>query len=464
MSRPSSSRARLRTHPKLFGTLLARYRDRYEHTDDGFTLVELIITTLILPIVIGAIVLMLVSLFANQGTTSNQTFDSADAQAVASFYEQDVQSAVSLTTSASASQCGPGTQLLGLEWNLNSASGTYQTVVSYVEVANATGFELVRNDCTSGASATPTTTTIVSSDAPAGLAPPTVTFVSGSSHSSPSSGWIATTGVTGVTFAITEPLSKYSYALTSVPRDGVSSGDQAQVTNPNTSCGFASPGTGTYAASLCFVDFSSYNYTASPLGCGGNAQATPMSAAITNTPYTLTFCVSQSGTGPVAPWPIPTYTDPPTSEAFLGNNGFYTNIPGDPALYQTTEGTTTTVVFTNIQLLDSNGDKATGWDLATGDAESTDSGESMTWTSDQDLSLLPNTPTSQIGNACASPTLTDPAAIDLTGIGTTSVECAASVDSDKTGTVMLDAPAPTKLTVNLVGTGLEALFLGVLLP
>ena len=38
------------------------------------------------------------------------------------------------------------------------------------------------------------------------------------------------------------------------------------------------------------------------------------------------------------------------------------------------------------------------------------------------------------------------------------------MSSDKTGTVMLEAAAPTKLTVQMVGTGLEAMFMGVLLP
>ena len=57
--------------------------------------------------------------------------------------------------------------------------------------------------------------------------------------------------------------------------------------------------------------------------------------------------------------------------------------------------------------------------LVTGDAESTDAGESMTWTSDKPLSLIPNSPTSAIGNACAAPVSPD----GLTGVGKTTVEC-----------------------------------------
>ena len=151
----------------------------------------------------------------------------------------------------------------------------------------------------------------------------------------------------------------------------------------------------------------------------------------------MSFCLSVSG-GPVAPASIPTYTNPPTSEAFLGNNGFYTGIPGNPAFYQTAQHSTTTVTLTNIKVLDANGNPATGWGLVTGDAESTDKNESMTWTSDQALGLIPNSPSSPIGNACAAPTSPD----GLTGVGSTTVVCAATVSSDKTGTVMLQAAAP----------------------
>ena len=207
-----------------------------------------------------------------------------------------------------------------------------------------------------------------------------------------------------------------------------------------------------------------------------------MSAAVVNTPFTMSFCLTASG-APVSAWIIPTYFAPPTSEAFLGNNGFYTGIPGRPAIYQTAAGSTT-VTIKNIQVLDANGNPATGWELVSGDAESTDSGESITWTScsaittepsfpnigsgcvvaDPVLSLLPNSPTSTIGNACAAPTANNYANVDLSGIGGQTVECAATVNSDKTGTVMIDAATPTSLTINMVGTGLEAFFIGLLLP
>ena len=105
----------------------------------------------------------------------------------------------------------------------------------------------------------------------------------------------------------------------------------------------------------------------------------------------------------------------------------------------------------------------TNWSLVTGDAESTDSSESITWTADQNLSLLPNTTNSPVGNACQS----TPPNINttyLTGVGTKTVKCSSTISEDHTGTVMLQATTPKTLTVTLVGTGLQAMFLGVLLP
>ena len=216
-----------------------------------------------------------------------------------------------------------------------------------------------------------------------------------------------------------------------------------------------------------------------------------MSAALANTPFTLDFCMSVSATtnggqaitgqtsagaacgvaarngyDDITVVPLPTYTCPPGSEAFLGNNGFYTGVPGAPGLYTVEQGSTATIAFTNIQLLSSNG-VATGWQLATGDAESTDAGESITWTSNQNLNLLPNSTTSPVGNACMSTGSYAPPQYNtnyLTGVGTKTVECSSTASYDKTGAAMLVASTPSSLTVTQVGTGLQAIFMGVLLP
>ena len=137
----------------------------------------------------------------------------------------------------------------------------------------------------------------------------------------------------------------------------------------------------------------------------------------------------------------------------------------------------TTINITNIQLLGANGSVASNWELVTGDAESTDGNESITWTTNNagvPFTLIPNSinPTtkavqSYVGNACNS-TATQINTTDLTGVtGTPSstVTCMGTTSTDKTGTVMLEALTPSTLTVTLNGGGggLQAMFMGILL-
>ena len=254
------------------------------------------------------------------------------------------------------------------------------------------------------------------------------------------------------------------------------------------------PGTGTYAQQLFFVNFANWNTQTKSTGISCAGSALPMAAAISDTPDTLSFCLSVSATdsngnaltgysgiatngcnetrdgyNDVAAVPLPTYTCPPLGEAYLGNNGFYTGVPGDPALYSIQLGSTAVVTMSNIEILSSTGIEATGWQLVTGDAESTDSGESLKWVStpaSATFTLLPNSPTSDIGNACngAPPTNLG----TLAGLGTTTVTCTASYHRDKTGTAMIEAQQPSTLTMTLggggnTGNGIQAVFVGVLL-
>jgi hypothetical protein len=406
----------------------------------------------VLPLVIGAIAAGLVAVFSLQSGVSNRLSDSGDAQVVSAYYETDVQSAQQLTVSNTAPQCGTGSQLLGFEWSYNPQTSTYQTVVSYVEKATGSTYSLIRQYCSSGISTTPTSSTTISSDLLDSQPPPVISPVS--DNTSASQGWISTQSVTKVAFVMTEPRSNYTYTLAAVPKSNLPPSElgSASTGSPTASCGFATPGTGTYAATLCFIDFSSYNQSLATSGSGQN-----FSVAITGTPFTISFNLATSG-GTVVPHSFPTY-----SGSFFGNNGFYTGVPNNPALYQNTQGTTSTLTFTNFQVTDSRGVPATNWELVTGDAETTDKGESITWSSDQDLNLIPNSPTSPVGNACMSvaPEINSQY---LTGIGTQTVECSATESSDKTGTVLLDALTPQSLTVKMVGSGLEAVFVGLLLP
>jgi hypothetical protein len=96
------------------------------------------------------------------------------------------------------------------------------------------------------------------------------------------------------------------------------------------------------------------------------------------------------------------------------------------------------------------------------DAETTDSNETITWTSNQVLNLLPNSPGSPYGDTCNNlPNWNGPQ-----GLGTTQVVCESGSQepsSTKTGTPMVEALTPSSMTVVMKGAGLEGIAVGLLL-
>jgi len=505
---------RLFIHPVAAARHAARRRA--EGVDDaGFTLIEILVVVVILPIVVGAISVALLSVFTLQGNTSNRIGDSNDALVGSVNFNRDVQSAEQLTTQSTPG-CGASTQtqVLGLRWGANSAApGGYQTVVSYISTpvvnpqAHTTVYNLVRQQCNSGTSTTPNSSfnpahdiggnpSLTCSPPPAPAPPVSTLCITGANNADVTASfasWKSAQGVTGVTFKIVAPGSQYTYSLVGLPGQSTSQSSASTLSNPTgPGCGFAAAGSGTYANQLCFADFTGFNGTQHSTG-----QCQTLTRPIANTPYSLSFCISVSGTN-VTPAAIPTYYDPSGdhSEAFLGNNGFYTGIAGNPALYQTGNAVST-VYVTNIQVLDAAGHPATGWTLVTGDAESTDANEWMAFQSNLNWSVLPNNGATNLwGNACyntAQPgnngalaysgpypatdaTVTTPANIAPLTVNTTtfatgvsSIVCGSSTQLNKTGTMMLQAQEPTgssvaqTLTVSMRGAGLEAMFLGVLL-
>ena len=325
--------------------------------------------------------------------------------------------------------------------------------------------------------------------------------------------WQSTQGLYGVTINITAPscstqgCNNYPYSLSGLPSSSTSTGQasQLQATQNPAGCNLASPGSGTYAPILCFADFSSFTNANSPTCPGGVGQQ--MKLSISDSPDFLQFCVSASPSN-IQPYAIPTYYNPGAngynSEAYLGNNGFYTGISGEPALYQLpNSGAYSVVTFTNIEVTNAVGEPATGWELVTGDAESTDSGEWISFTSNLTWSILPNTSSSLYGNSCydghdtgdsglfnwtgpTPPTTTTvgnaangpPATTNATTLttptgpnyttGVSTILCESDQQLNKTGTLMLASPepaslAPQSVTVTMKGAGYQALFLGVLL-
>jgi len=490
-------------------------RRRSASTDEtGFTLIELLVVVVILPIVVGGISLALLSVFGLQTQTTNRITDSNDEQAASASFNRDVQSAQQITTQSTPA-CGTSsqTQLLGLEWGSNSsAPGGYQTVVSYVSTpivdhtTNTTTYTMFRQVCLSGTSTTPSRSNATAHDVGGnpslgcGTSPTSTLCITGiatncgipTDISNCFATWATAQGVTGLTFKIVAPGSSYTYSLVGLPGLSTSQGFASSLQSASgPGCNFASSGSGTYANHLCFADFAGFN-AASYI----YPTCDTISRPIAGTPYTLQFCLSVSSTS-VAPAAIPTYYSPSGngSEAFLGNNGFYTGIAGDPALYTDVQGALVTAYFTNIQVLDAAGNAATGWTLVTGDAESTDGNEWNVYTSSLNWSILPNNGSSDLwGNACydtnaannngaleytgtmpptAASVAADTAPLPINpttyATGVPSILCEASTSLNKTGTMMLQAQEPSNssakqtLTVTMQGGGLQAIFLGVLL-
>jgi prepilin-type N-terminal cleavage/methylation domain-containing protein len=234
--------------------------------DEGFTMIELLTVLVILPLVVGAISVALISVISQQNTVSNKVSDSADAQLLSANFVSDVQSATQITTLATApNSCAPsaGALVVSLQWIAQIGGNPTQVVVSYLygEQAPSHINSLYRELCLGGSSM-PTATSIVSHDVQAGLA----ALIAGSScdpaalqcnpaQAVASKGWVATAGVTGVLLNVNAQAhgdTAYKYTLDGVPR-----------TTNNVSRGIQPPG---HPPLLILGD--------SPIDCQGNGNMT----------------------------------------------------------------------------------------------------------------------------------------------------------------------------------------------
>lgn len=219
---------------------------------------------------------------------------------------------------------------------------------------------------------------------------------------------------------------------------GLSANTAAAATDAQ--CHFASPGTGKYAGTLCWLDFSRLDAAQSASGQdftfaigGGN---------------TVHLKAKQVG-GRVEPAAFPTWWG-----AYLGNSGHYSGVAGKPALYQTADHTTSTLTVSDIRVTDPHGNPVSEFALVGADAESTDEKESITWQATTPIESLTAQGTDPgIGNACAG---------GYTGLGTTTVKCTGAGTATKTGTPIVAARHPQSFTQTMVGGGREAVAFGVL--
>jgi len=197
----------------------------------GFTLVELLVVVAILPLVVGAISVALLTTLNNSNSTSNTLSSSGDTQVGSAVFVSDVQSASQLTTMptpVSPTACATAAQtsatgyshLVSFKW----ADGT--TEISYVEVPQTGGQAVLRNFCQSG-NLTPVSTTVVARNVQS-----VQTVVAGSScphtlnptnNSCPAqTAWTPAAGTAYVKISVTEPTrdasTPYSFSLQAAPR------------------------------------------------------------------------------------------------------------------------------------------------------------------------------------------------------------------------------------------------------
>ena len=209
--------------------------------EEGFTLIELLIVLVILPLVVGAIAIVLITTLKNQQGIEGKVTDASAAATASAYYVRDIESAASVTTSASPpsapQQCSAaglsGTPKLLLGLQLQAVS----TVVSYYTLTPSAGgpTELVRLYCPNGSS-TPQSRVVLSDNVSTANPPtpvvncitPTPTSIPTGVTCSPGTDWTLTYMVSTVTLNVTQGCSTtssscapYQYALTGAPVSGI---------------------------------------------------------------------------------------------------------------------------------------------------------------------------------------------------------------------------------------------------
>ena len=206
--------------------LRSRNLKRHIESERGFTLIEMLVVLIILPLIVGAISLAIVAIFTQESNVTGRLSGSTDLQMIDATYVRDVESAWTFTNLPTKQVCGTvGTQLLGMTW-----SGD-QTAVSYVIVpgngSGSAGYnaQLRRLYCTSG-STIPTSVMVVSNGVSTGSQsqqPPTICTGNVSTSGNcptPLTFPVLASDVTEVRFDVYVPGSHSPYVMVASPRQG----------------------------------------------------------------------------------------------------------------------------------------------------------------------------------------------------------------------------------------------------
>jgi uncharacterized repeat protein (TIGR01451 family) len=189
--------------------------------------------------------------------------------------------------------------------------------------------------------------------------------------------------------------------------------------------------------SYCWIDFSTYNDSSARSGSGQSFSLTLQDGS------TMRFTLKVSG-ATATPASSPSWTG-----AAVGNTAFL-GISGKPILYQTGDGGTTTVTFSNITITPPAGvPSVTQYMLVAADGESTNDGEKLTFqTNGGSWSILDQAgPIS--GSQYPSITGSGTQTFTETGVG------------GNVGGYIVGSSTPTTITTTLVGSGLQGAMFAV---
>jgi uncharacterized repeat protein (TIGR01451 family) len=204
---------------------------------------------------------------------------------------------------------------------------------------------------------------------------------------------------------------------------------------PATSAGTAPASWQTY----CWLDFSSYVDATARSTAGQNFSITLTDGAV------LTFNLKATSTASTA---VTAVASPSWSGAAVGNSAFL-GIPGKPVLYTNVDGSTVTLVMSKILITPPAGvAAATAYAVVAADAESTNDGESLSFTTNGANWTLLDTVPGISGNTYPGTTNT----------GTTFTETGTT---GNVGGYIVGSNNPTTVSAKLVASGLEGAMFAV---
>ncbi len=208
----------------------------------------------------------------------------------------------------------------------------------------------------------------------------------------------------------------------------------AATCGPATTQGAAPPAWQTY----CWMDMTTYN-NATVFGGGQNFSITLSDGSI----FSFTLSGNSPGTTTIIPVAAPAW-----SGAATGNSAFL-GIPGKPILY-TAAGGTVNLTLSNIMVTPPNGVVSTGqFKLVVADAESTNGGESLTFTTNGGVWTLDDQVPPTTGSTYPTAAGTGTATFVETGVAGT------------VGAYIMGSLSPTTVNVQLVAGGLQGVMLAL---